>query len=285
MKSPQHAPPRLSPPVFSILSGLVEERLGLHFDVSDPTLFEDRLLSRVAEAGFESALDYYYFLRYDPGSVRELQALADTLVVGETFFFREADALEAAIQHVLRPAIEERGTARIWSSACASGEEPLSLAMLLSEAKLLEHCEILATDLSERAIERARLGVYRGRSLRMLDPPEERRELERIAKKYLRRQDSGVTVDPAFKSHISYRCLNLLDAAAVHALGRFDLVLCRNVLIYFAEETTRRVVSSLGGALRRNGRLMVGASESLLRFGTELVCEERNGSFLYGKPS
>lgn len=290
----------LSPQVFSILSTLVEERLGLHYGIEDLEIFADKLLSRAREAGFESALDYYYFLRYDPGAAAELDALADALVVGETYFFRELDALRAAAVHVIAPAVEERGAARVWCAACATGEEPLSLAMVLEELGIREQCRIVATDVSARALGKAREGVYGSRSLRALPPhPTPANFSERlgaIAAASLTRDpvtanvggtsrlsatSSGSRASRALVDSIEYKQLNLLDSAGITALGSFDLILCRNVLIYFSDLTVKDVVTSLARVLKPTGRVIVGASESLLRFGTVLRCEERGGAFLY----
>lgn len=276
----------LSPRVSALLGTLVEERVGIHYRESDADLFASKLAGRMAEAGFESALDYYYFLRYDPAAPAEFDALVDVLVVGETYFFREVDALRAAIEHVVRPAVRREGHARIWSAACASGEEPISLAMLLDEASLLSSCTIVATDVSARAIARARDGVYRRSSLRGLERPEASPELLALFGRSTKTDADGlVRVRPDLVRAVDYRRLNLLDTAGIAKLGRFDLVLCRNVLIYFTDATVRRVVEALALALAPQGRLLVGTAESLLRFGTVLRCEERGGAFLYGRAS
>ena len=280
-------PPSLSPQLFAILSSLVEERLGLHYGAEDLALFGDKIAARGAEAGFESPLDYYYFLRYDPAAAPELDALADALVIGETYFFRELDAMRAVVEHVVAPAIVKRGRARLWSAACATGEEPLSLAMLLEEAGLRDRCEIIATDVSARALEKARAGSYGQRSLRVLPPHAPPHgftdALAAIAVAGLERQGIRAQAARRLVGGIDYRRLNLLDHAAVTELGTFDAILCRNVLIYFSDVTVKRVVGSLSSALRDEGRLVVGATESLLRLGTALGCEERGGAFLYGK--
>lgn len=274
---------RLSPPLLSILSSLVEEKLGLHFAPDDAVIFEEKLRARATAAGFDSALDYYYFIRYDAAGEGELSNLANSLVVGETYFFRELDVLRAAIAHVVAPAVARWNKARIWSSACAGGEEPLSIAMLLAEAGLLDSCTLVASDISTAAIEKARGAIYRPRSMRVLEDPPVNPSLKRLAERWLRAEGSNIVADRTLVSRIDYRIVNLLDDAVIAALGEFDLVLCRNVLIYFSDSTTRKVVTSLGGRLRDRGKLVIGASESLLRFGTELVCEERAGAFLYGK--
>jgi chemotaxis protein methyltransferase CheR len=275
----------LSPQLFAILSALVEERLGISYGPEDLELFGDKVGTRVTEAGFHSALDYYYFLRYDPAARAELDALADTLSVGETYFFRELDAVRAAVQHVVLPAIAKNGRARIWSAACATGEEPLSLAMVLEESNALRQCAIVATDMSARAITRAREGVYGPRALRALPPHAPpsgfTAALARIAGERLSMEEGRARVSRELVATIDYRQLNLLDEPAIAALGSFDLVLCRNVLIYFADTTVKRVVSSIASTMSTEGRLLVGTSESLLRFGTALSCEERGGAFFY----
>ncbi|MDB5214027.1 MAG: chemotaxis protein CheR [Myxococcaceae bacterium] len=277
----------LSPQLFAILSAIVEERLGIHYGVDDLELFSDKVGTRALDAGFENALDYYYYLRYDGAAASELDALADALVVGETYFFRELDALRAGIAHAVLPAISERGRARVWSAACATGEEAVSLSLLLDEAGIRDRTEIVATDVSARAIAKAREGSYSSRSLRALppnNPPAAFTDLlGRLTDATILRQGQRAQVTRTVIDGIDYRQLNLLDDAAVAALGTFDLVLCRNVLIYFADATVKRVVGTLSRALRDDARLIIGASESLLRFGTMLRCEERGGAFLYGR--
>ena len=102
-----------------------------------------------------------------------------------------------------------------------------------------------------------------------------------LVARYLEVSPQGVIVAPRIRSAVTFERLNLLDAAAVAKLGSFDAILCRNVLIYFKETRVLSVVDRLAAALAPGGLLAVGVSESLLRFGTSLVCEERGGSFFY----
>ncbi|MDB4996388.1 MAG: Chemotaxis protein methyltransferase CheR, partial [Myxococcaceae bacterium] len=202
-------------------------------------------------------------------------------------FFRELDALRAGIAHAVLPAVSKRGRARVWSAACATGEEAVSLSLLLDEAGIRDRTKIVATDVSARAIAKAREGSYSSRSLRALppnNPPAAFTDLlGKLTDATILRQGQRAQVTRTVIDGIDYRQLNLLDDAAVAALGTFDLVLCRNVLIYFADATVKRVVGTLSRALHDDARLIIGASESLLRFGTMLRCEERGGAFLYGR--
>jgi chemotaxis protein methyltransferase CheR len=148
--------------------------------------------------------------------------------------------------------------------------------MMLHERGVLNGVSLLATDISQRALERAQRGEHNLRSLRALPSGIEGRYLNVVEGRPQVRADLLAAVD--------WRRVNLVDAQAVAALGVFDAILCRNVLIYFKDETARRVVDLLSQALVPGGHLLVGTSESLLRFGTALVCEERRGAFFYSKP-
>jgi chemotaxis protein methyltransferase CheR len=265
----------LTDPLLSIWSALIEECTGIHYGLSDRELLQSKLESRAADAGFESLLDYYYFLRYDVASAAELDALVDALVVNETYFFREADQLRALCDTVLAPMVARGQRPRVWCAACATGEEPLTLAMMLADRGILSEVSILASDIGLRVMARIKEGTYSGRSLRALP--------DGVVGKWLEVADGRAKVAPAILESIEWRRVNLTDASAIAALGTFDAILCRNVLIYFSDETVRRVVAALSNALQDSAPLLVGASESLLRFGTLLKCEERAGAFFYMK--
>jgi chemotaxis protein methyltransferase CheR len=266
--------PVLSPPLLAVLSGLIRDRTGLHYGPREIQLLQDRLAARAQDAGFISVLDYYYHLRYDDPDGAEMRALADALVVNESYFFREQEQLEVIARRFVPDAIARSGRARVWSAACAGGEEPLSLAMMLADRGLLPGTEILASDLSQRALARAGAGGYTRRALRHESPPA-------VAHRFLSVGPGEIRVAPELREAITWRRLNLVDTADVASAGTFDVILCRNVLIYFDDDTTRAVVESLSSRLRPGGALFVGISESLLRFGTSLECEELDGVFYY----
>lgn len=262
-----------TPQLFAIFSQLVEAECGLHYGPNDRALFESKLVAHAAELGFESLLDYYYRLRYDDVDGAERQALVQALVVHETYLFRETVALTALCDHYLREVIQRRGRARVWSAACSTGEEPTTLAILLAARDLLDRVEIVASDVSAAAIAKARAGVFGRRALRDGRPA----DLER----YLIPTPTGVRAVEQIASAIQYRVLNLLDEASVRELGPMDAILCRNVLIYFRDSQIVKVIDLLAGQLVPGGVVLVGVSESLMRFGTRLTCEERGGAFMY----
>jgi len=265
----------LTPQVFAILSALIEERTGMHYTADDRGLLADKLTPRVAERGLESLLDYYYYLRYDPGADAELTHLIDALVVNETYFFREVPALELAVNTLVPELVRSGVRPRIWCAACATGEEPLTLAMLLDRAALLDDVTLVASDISRRALARAREGTYFRRSLRALPAD--------AIGPWLTPDGEGVRVEQRLLNAVDFRRVNLIDEKQVAELGRFDLIFCRNVLIYFSDARVESVIASLWRALSPGGRLFVGTSESLLRFDSAFLCEERAGTFFYRK--
>jgi chemotaxis protein methyltransferase CheR len=268
----------MSPQVFSILTGLIEERVGISYTPAERELFASKAGARALEAGFDSMLDYYYYLRYDDPLQREFRTLVELLLVHETFFFREFEPLRVAITRFVVPQIEGSRRARIWCAACATGEEPLTIAMLLRELGVEGQVDLIASDLSESALARARRGVFSPRALRQ-------HAQNPIASRYLETRPDAIIARAELVQSVDFRCINLLDDEAVSKLGQFDLVVCRNALIYFTEQRAASIACAMAQRLRPKGALLIGVSESLMRFASPLVCEEHAGAFVYRLPS
>jgi chemotaxis protein methyltransferase CheR len=264
----------LSPQLLALFTGLVEETCGIHYGTNEQALFALKLEAHAAELGHDSLLDYYYRLRYDDPDGGERARLVEVLLVHETYFFRELPPLVQLVDGHLAEVVRTHGRARVWSAACATGEEPFTLAMLLDARGLLDAVELVATDVSDAAIARARLGLHGRRALRDGYPAE-------LARRYLEVGPRGVAVATRIRDAVRFASLNLLDAAGIARLGAFDAILCRNVLIYFRDAQIVRVIDRLAAALAPGGLLAVGVAESLLRFGTALACEERGQAFFY----
>lgn len=198
--------------------------------------------------------------RLREGDVSALVALVENAVVGETYFFRHPEQF-ALLRTVL--ARENPQGLRIWSAGCASGEEPYSLAMALLDAgSPTRDGQILATDVSERALERARAGVYGPWSLRQEAPA--------WASRYFSGTSMRVEVEPPVRALVRFARHNLCTEPPPDT--GFDLVLCRNVLIYFDAPTVERVLATLTRAVRPGGLLMLSPVELSLatRYGLEL---------------
>jgi len=268
-------------PTFVLLRDLVAQRTGVYFADDKRDLLADKIADLLAAQGMASYLDYYYLLRYDADAERHWRALVDRLAVPETYFWRQPEH-SLAVARVLAPrhfARRPRAPFRIWSAACCTGEEPLSIAIALAEAGLLDTrpIEIVASDASGAMIERARAGVYGERSFRAL-PAE-------LRARYFRCEGRGWRVDPRLHERIRWTTANLVDPADVASLGDAQVVFCRNVLIYFGERTVAHVARLLADAMPDDGFLCLGASESLTRYSTAFTLVEVDGAFMYTKGS
>ena len=266
----------LTSPVFSILSSLLQEKVGLSYGPSERELLQDKISTRAMELGYESLLDYYYFLRYDPSGDEELSQLVESLVVNETYFFREWPAIEVLVNNFIAPLCDEGKKPQIWCAACSTGEEPLSLAMLLEEKGLLDKVEITASDISENALKKAQSGRYGRRSIRHVPD-------SKLKEKFLSQDGDNHLLSNKLIDAIRWKRINILNKEDYPKNYSFDVILCRNLLIYFNDETVKAVLGNLEEKLSHDGILLVGISESLLRFGSRFVGEEHNGTFVYKK--
>jgi len=266
---------------FALLCDLIEERLGLHYDADKCLLVQDRLAPLVAERRLDSFLDYYYLLKYDACSQQEWLNVQTALAVRETYFWREFEQILAAA-HQVTPQLQEMRPGRrvrIWHAACASGEEPYTMAMALQQAGCFDRgpIEIIATDFDQEALMLARDGVYRERSFRAL-PGELRRA-------YFTPEEHGMRLAEDIRARVSFVYLNLADPAAMAEMRDFDMIFCRNVFIYFREAMIQQVAEKFYRALRAPGYLFLGAAESLLRIPTQFQLTEIAKSFVYVKPT
>ena len=271
--------PGFSYSAFILLRDLIARRLGVHFGDDKRDLLADKLSDVLAGHGMTSYLDYYYLLRYDADADRHWSALMDRLSVPETFFWRQHEQLLTLAQ-VLAPCHfqrRERAPLRIWSAACCTGEEPISIAIALAEAGLLERrpIEIVASDGSPAMVDRARQGLYGERSFRALPPA--------LRARYFRPDGARWRVDPALHARIRWTTANLVDPAAVAPLAAADVIFCRNVFIYFSDETVGQVARQFADGLHEDGHLFLGASESLTRLDTDFELTEVGGAFVYVK--
>jgi chemotaxis protein methyltransferase CheR len=270
----------LTEPAFALLRDLIVERTGVLFDTAKRGLLADKLSELVAANGLTSFIDYYYLLRFDADAEAHWAALMDRLAVPETFFWRQAEQLQAFAK-ILAPMHFERHPTRplrVWSAACCTGEEPLSLALALSEAGLLHtrKVQIYATDGSRAMIDRARRGLYGDRSFRQL--PEE------LKQKYFTPADRGLWQPKAeLREPITWDVVNLASPDETRPFASCDVIFCRNVFIYFSDNATRRVVQHFANHMPADGSLFVGASESLNRFDVDFELAEIAGAFLYVK--
>jgi chemotaxis protein methyltransferase CheR len=165
----------------------------------------------------------------------------------------------------------------VWSAACASGEEPLSIAMALDEAGWFQRATVVvhASDASPAAIAKARRGVYRERSLRNLP--------DRLRDRYFRRDGNDWLVAEELRSRIDWRVANLVDGREIEGLASASIVFCRNVFIYFSPAAIQKVVAVLARKMPAGGYLLLGAAESIHQLTDQFELREMDGAFVYRK--
>ena len=261
-----------------LLRELIAARAGIYYDDGRLDVLRERLSPLAIEQGFDSLLDYYYLLKYDSGDVTAWPRLMDALSVLETYFWREADQFHALARHIVPEIGARRGVIKIWSIPCATGEEPLSIAIALEEAGLFDRfqIEIHASDASGRALERAQERRYGERAFRSL--PLYWRD------KYFAPDGTLWRVrDALFKRVTSWTRVNLMEPADTARFERSDVVFCRNLFIYFTPAAILDVVTRLGANMPSPGYLCVGSAESLLRLATNFELRDIGGAYVYVK--
>lgn len=281
MPVPSESAPTLSIPdgTPGLLRDLIHERTGMFFDAERIDLMIDKLRERVMQRGCRSYLDYFYILKYDENAAEEWLRLIDVFSVQETYFWREYSQINALVR-VIAPAWfrEHAQPLRIWSAACATGEEPYSIAMAIEEAGLGHlPVEIHASDASEIALERARAGLYRERSFRALAPE--------LREKYFTRVGDLWKLDARIMARVQFSRANLVAASEATPLAGVSVIFCRNVFIYFSPEAIRRTIRLFAAHLREPGYLFVGSSESLLKLTDDFELQELGDAFVYKRKS
>jgi chemotaxis protein methyltransferase CheR len=264
---------------FVLLRRLLKEHSGLHLGDDKVDLLEARLRPVLRELGLPSVAQLALaMMRPDAHLVRERVAQAAT--VQETYFFRDKVPFHYFI-NVMVPRLmvrrEMSRRIRVWCAAVATGQEPYSLAIELAERERQFAgwtIEILATDFVEEALERARRGLYSQFEVQRGLPVS-------LLIKYFNKVGRGWEINPAIRAKVAFQTHNLLQDG--NALGRFDVIFCRNVLIYFDDATKRQVLSRLAAQLAPDGYLVLGSAETTTSHSGEFmpVPEKHHGVFCF----
>jgi chemotaxis protein methyltransferase CheR len=258
---------------FSRLSSFIQKHYGIHVSIAKKYLLENRLRGRLRSLGLQSFTKYHEFLLSPQGEQNELPLMVNAITTNKTDFFREPHQFDYLTKHAVPEMMRQRGADaekifRIWSVACSSGEEPYTLAIVLSEFSRQHrgfNFNILATDISTKVLDCAQKGVY----------PHEQAEPIPILlrKKYLLRSKNSdldlVRVVSQLQELIQFRYLNLMQAdfGIPYAM---DIIFCRNVIIYFDPPTQKMLVEHLCRQLAPGGYLFMGHSEVLNRMALPL---------------
>ena len=281
MTTPASQRPRLTSEVFRLLRELINAHAGLEYQDDALYAFERRLSERLATLGLPGFNDYYQYLRLNRGGSAELDEALDLLTTKETYFFRQEYQLRALRDELLPKLAQRNARSRrlaIWSAGCSTGEEVYSVAIFVLESGLFDGWEVrvIGSDLSKRSVAAARRGVYRPSAFRST-PPEIRRT-------YFDERTDGSHIAESVKRLCHFGQLNLLDSTRASIVGRVDVVLCRNVLIYFDPRARARVIENLYDRLLPGGYLLLGHSESLWNVSTAFELCHLAEDLVYRKP-
>lgn len=244
---------------FEEISALVYSESGISLTSGKKSLLVSRLSKRLRELGLESFHGYYEYV-VGGGRDEEFTRLLDLVSTNKTDFFREPKHFEF-LQEVILPDLEQTKKIRIWSAGCSSGEEPYTIAMVLSDwmsERGAWDCKILASDLSTRVLDKAAAGVYDIGTVGDLDPESVRRHFMRGRGK----ETDKIKVKPHLSRMIAFKRINLM-AERFPIKTPLDLIFCRNVMIYFDRPTQEQLVSKFHRHLKPGGYLFIGHSESL----------------------
>ncbi|MFZ0309453.1 MAG: protein-glutamate O-methyltransferase CheR [Candidatus Sulfotelmatobacter sp.] len=267
---------------FSKLSKLIYRKLGLQFDEKKTYFLNKRVEQRIAGLGLKDADEYLFQLGYCDANGDEMQALANLITTNETYMFREFEQL-AGFADVCLPelvAAKQKTTdrrIRIWCAGCSSGEEAYTLAIIIREVfpdSRNWDIKIVATDIDENVLKLARNAVYGERSVKGVPA---------VYSKHLIPSVTGFRIDPETARLVRVEKLNLHDQQQMKAMRGYDFVFCRNVLIYFDDESRRSVVNHFYDSLNPKGYIFLGHSESVGRITSAFHLKKAAGHLLYAK--
>ncbi|MBP8022642.1 MAG: protein-glutamate O-methyltransferase CheR [Azonexus sp.] len=241
---------------FALFQRLIYKIAGISLSDSKKVLLVGRLQKRLRHYQLENFNQYYRLLSSDehPG---ELQVMVDLLTTNETYFFREPKHFDFLRQHILRGWRGERPF-RVWSAASSSGEEAYTIAMVLADTLASKAWEIVGSDISTQVLDKARQGHYPMTRIDGIPRP----FLSKFCRKGVRSQEGTFLINAELRARVNFLQVNLTQPVTAD-VGLFDVIFLRNVMIYFDNDTKRRVVSHLLPHLRPGGHFIIGHSETL----------------------
>lgn len=233
--------------------GNIKRKTGIDLSLYKEAQMKRRLISLYEKRGFKSFNDFFLAISKDKDLLNEF---LDRMTINVSEFFRNGKRWEVLEKKILPKMLAKKKRLKIWSAACSTGEEPYTIAMIMSKFMPLSQVQILATDIDENIIARAKVGTYPERSLN--EVPED------MKRKYFTKDGSFFHVADEIKKTVTFRKQNLL---ADQFGGPFDLIVCRNVLIYFTEEAKDVLYHKFSEALEKDGIFFVGSTEQIFNPG------------------
>lgn len=254
----------IEPRYLDLFCEYLYKNMGIYIEDSKKNLLAQKLSKLMYDGGIQNSGEYYHFIVSPPISERQKELknkFIDTITVHKTNFFRENnhfEFLQKNIAHIIEesPTVKLTGELRVWSSACSTGEEAYTLAMLFKEILPSNvRAKILATDISPDSIRKALAGVYKF-------GPEDNITNYYINKYFTKNNDEWIISDE-IKNYVTFRLFNLMEPFPFK--NPFDIIFCRNVMIYFDSDVQERLVGNFYNAINKKGLLFIGHSESLIK--------------------
>ena len=269
---------KISPTEYGEFRRYLQDACGILLGDGKEYLVESRLNSLIDKQQIGSLSELFHSL-YSGRSPRLKVAVIDAMTTNETFWFRDRAHFKILSEMIFSNAEETVGQSlRIWSAACSSGQEPYSISMEVQRylsrnpGRLRGGVEVIATDISTRILDDARRGVYSGMSLsRGLN--QEQRD------RFFVKSGDGLEVRSEIKSRVKFQALNL--SGSYDRLGKFDIIFCRNVLIYFSNTLKQDILSRMAKALKPGGYLFLGSTESLSQHSSLFEMVRCHGGIVY----
>jgi chemotaxis protein methyltransferase CheR len=256
-------------------------KTGIQFEATKRYFVDKRLIERIEATHFDNFRNYFMMLRFE-ATGNELQTLVNLMTVNETYFFREEYQFQCLVNSLLSEIIQRKkdhSPIRIWSIPSSSGEEPYSIAIYLMEHwPGLEKwdVEIISSDIDTDIINRARHGHYSARSVQHLPPA--------LLQKYFKPNTDGYQICDDLREAVEFTRVNLSEATEVRAYREFDVIFCRNLLIYFDDMSRRQAADTFFDALNPGGFVCLGHSESMSRISSLFRVRKFPEAIVYQKP-
>jgi len=256
-------------------------KVGIQFENSKRYFVDKRLIERIVQTGAKDFRDYFTMLRFE-ASGQELQKLVNVMTVNETYFFREEYQFKCLVNSILTEIIQNKKDSqpiRIWSVPSSSGEEAYSIVIYLLEhwpAIAQWDVEIISSDIDSDIIDSAQRGHYSSRSVQYVPST--------LLKKYFKASADGYQISEEIRSTVEFTCVNLMDVADMRAYRDFDVIFCRNLLIYFDDMSRRLASETFFDALNPGGFVCLGHSESMSRISSLFRVRKFPEAIVYQKP-
>lgn len=257
-------------------------KTGTYFEDNKRYFVDKRLVERIRATESDGFRDYFVTLRFETDG-KELQALINLMTVNETYFYREEYQLQCMVNSLLPDLIRRHDRSRplrIWSVPCSTGEEPYSIGIYL-----LEHwpeintydVELIASDIDTKALDAAQAGEYQHRAIAQLPP-------DILRQHFIDMGGDRYIVKKQLRDAITFTRVNIMDYAEMRHYRDFDLIFCRNLLIYFDDKSRRIAAEGLYDALRPGGYICLGHSESMSRITPLFAVRKFPDAIVYQKP-